>query len=139
VTRPDAHHAWLFACAGLEVEHRESGCVGGEVTAWVLVKKGECSTASARTPNEWRRPHRGGEGEDDLESEIVQPTLDVKAMEKAVEARTRAMAIPPCDNDATAIKSNSASDSEAQAGVGEASAAGDLSVAGGSSIMCSQH
>ena len=33
VTRPDAHHRWLFRCAHLEIEHSE---IEGEVTAWVL-------------------------------------------------------------------------------------------------------
>ncbi|EOD31751.1 hypothetical protein EMIHUDRAFT_231375 [Emiliania huxleyi CCMP1516] len=62
VTRPDEHHEWLFACAGLEVEHAESGCVGGEVTAWVLVRR--AGGGAGRTPNEWRRPHRAGDGEE---------------------------------------------------------------------------
>lgn len=35
VTRPDAHHVWLFRCAGLEVEFSEQ-CLQGEVTAWAL-------------------------------------------------------------------------------------------------------
>ena len=33
VTRPDAHHRWLFRCAGLEVQDWEHW---GETTAWVL-------------------------------------------------------------------------------------------------------
>ncbi len=33
VTRPDAHHRWLFACAGLGVDHFE---VWDETGAWVL-------------------------------------------------------------------------------------------------------
>ena len=33
VTRPDAHHRWLFRCAGLEVHAWEHW---GETTAWVL-------------------------------------------------------------------------------------------------------
>ena len=33
VTRPDAHHRWLFRCAGLEVRAWEHW---GETTAWVL-------------------------------------------------------------------------------------------------------
>ena len=35
VTRPDAHHRWLFRCAGLQVEHSEA-CINGECTAWAL-------------------------------------------------------------------------------------------------------
>ena len=35
VTRPDAHHRWLFRCAGLQVEHSET-CINGECTAWAL-------------------------------------------------------------------------------------------------------
>ena len=35
VTRPDAHHRWLFRCAGLRVEACEH-CINGECTAWAL-------------------------------------------------------------------------------------------------------
>lgn len=35
VTRPDAHHRWLFQCAGLAVEYSEH-CLKGEVTTWAL-------------------------------------------------------------------------------------------------------
>lgn len=74
VTRPDEHHEWLFACAGLEVEHAESGCVGGEVTAWVLVRR--AGGGAGRTPNEWRRPHRAGDGEEAAaEEERVRPVV----------------------------------------------------------------
>ena len=34
-TRPDAHHRWLFRCAGLRVEACEH-CINGECTAWAL-------------------------------------------------------------------------------------------------------
>ena len=40
VTRPDAHHRWLFRCAGLRVEHAER-CINGEVTAWALAPSSE--------------------------------------------------------------------------------------------------
>ncbi|CAK0795445.1 unnamed protein product [Prorocentrum cordatum] len=42
VTRPDAHHLWLFRCAGLSVEHSEQ-CLGGEVTTWALTPMREGS------------------------------------------------------------------------------------------------
>ena len=44
VTRPDAHHRWLFRCAGLEVQDWEHW---GETTAWVL---GPTDAAKAEAP-----------------------------------------------------------------------------------------
>ena len=96
MTRTDAHHAWLFACAGFEVEHCESGCVNGEATAWVLSQMdSSCHAAIGRAPNEWRRPHRLGDacasadedGSGEIAGELVQPTLDVQAMTTAAKER----------------------------------------------------
>lgn len=93
VTRPDAHHEWLFECAGLAVAHAERGCVHGEVTAWALVASGTRRVVTSY--HEWRRPHRLGDSVQQQQGQarecegIVQPLLDVAAMAEAVEARAR--------------------------------------------------
>lgn len=47
ITRPDAHHAWLFAQAGLAVAHSEHF---EETTAWLLVPQAEGAGAGAKAP-----------------------------------------------------------------------------------------
>ena len=95
VTRPDEHHMWLFECAGLEVEHKETGCVNGEVTAWVLIPKGGSGSTRLRQPNEWRRPHRAQPGEDEQmgTAALLQPSLDIEEMAKVMSDRMLALAL----------------------------------------------
>ena len=52
VTRPHAHHEWLFRCAGLAVEHWEHAGAT-ETTAWVLRPTAEARAAEARRRLRW--------------------------------------------------------------------------------------
>ena len=70
VCRPDGHHAWLFRCASLDVEHSERH---GEITAWVL--RASAAVDAATTAEE-----------EASTTTLLQPTLDAVAMAAAAAA-----------------------------------------------------